>query len=53
MVYLTISIELAEGKSTTYEVIHVGKLVESYEFETGVTSATVRGISNMKVVFNY
>ena len=31
----------------------LGNLVERYEFETMVSSVTVRGILNMKVVFNY
>ena len=44
MGYLTMIIELAEGKSTTYAIMHTGKLVESYEFETGVARVPGRGV---------
>ena len=50
MVYLTMSIELAEGKSTTYEFIHTGKLVERYEFETMVSSVPGRGVRYILMV---
>ena len=43
-------IELAEGKSTTYAIMHAGNLVERYEFETMVSSVPGRGIRYILMV---
>ena len=43
-------IELAEGKSTTYAIMHAGNLVERYEFETMVSSVPERGVRYILMV---
>ena len=43
-------IGLAVGKNTTYAIMHAGKLVESYEFETVVARVSGRGVRYILMV---